>query len=150
MGVSRQSLQSIMHKDLDLYPYKIQMANKWLVDSLGILPEDASNGGRGWKHVELSFHVWRGSFRFKRQHKQTKLSNMECFQSTDTPWDGIAFTSCHAAMSGPTSSKKTVTPLRLLETVTWACWESFSIQNYAEWELLSTLCGFSKVVQLLT
>jgi len=28
MGVSRQSLQSIMHKDLDLFPYKIQMANK--------------------------------------------------------------------------------------------------------------------------
>lgn len=28
MGISRQSLQSIMHKDLDLFPYKIQMANK--------------------------------------------------------------------------------------------------------------------------
>jgi len=28
MGVSRQSLQSIMHKDLDLFPYKIKMANK--------------------------------------------------------------------------------------------------------------------------
>jgi len=26
-------------------------------DSLGILAEDASNGGRGWKHVEVSFHV---------------------------------------------------------------------------------------------
>ncbi|XP_053946986.1 uncharacterized protein LOC128855816 isoform X2 [Anastrepha ludens] len=27
-GVSRQSLQTIMHKDLDLFPYKIQMVNK--------------------------------------------------------------------------------------------------------------------------
>jgi len=63
-----------------------------------LLPEDASNGGRGWKQVELSFHVWRGPFWFKRQHKQTKLSNMECFQPTDTPWDGIASTSCHSVV----------------------------------------------------
>jgi len=47
-----------MQKDLDLFPYKIQMANKLNTADLPIrLPEDATNGGRGWKHVELSFHV---------------------------------------------------------------------------------------------